>query len=204
MSAMSEQEHLTPRDPRYYAPRALREKAVSRPIKEAAPDTPFSPASFDSQLEGAVSNALRHPHPLDPEVMQEPGYPNELDSRRALRSITVRFAAAVGVSALVALFFVVAVPASRPADGDTSGPSGIVQSIKTALFQPGETTATPPATVPAAAPTTAPATTATAATSEFKSLLATAQANASAPKAQSGQMLKQFMQWGQKPAPTAP
>ncbi len=155
MSAMSEQEHLNPRDPRYYAPRALREKAGPRPIKEAAPDTPFSPASFDSQLEGAVSNALRHPHPLDPELMQEPGYPNELDSRRALRSITVRFAAAVGVSALVALFFVVAVPASRQADG------------------------------------------------EFKSLLATAQANTAA-KGQSGQMLKQFMQWGQKPAPTAP
>lgn len=204
MSAMSEQEHLNPRDPRYYAPRALREKAGPRLIKEAAPDTPFSPASFDSQLEGAVSNALRHPHPLDPEVMQEPGYPNELDSRRALRSITVRFAAAVGVSALVALFFVVAVPASRQADGDTSGPSGIVQSIKTALFQPGETNTAPPANAPAAAPTTAPATTATAAPSEFKSLLATAQANAAAPKGQSGQMLKQFMQWGQKPAPTAP
>lgn len=204
MSAMSEQEHLNPRDPRYYAPRALREKAGPRLMKEAAPDTPFSPASFDSQLEGAVSNALRHPHPLDPELMQEPGYPNELDSRRALRSITVRFAAAVGVSALVALFFVVAVPASRQADGDTSGPSGIVQSIKTALFQPGETNTAAPATAPAAAPTTAPSTAAPAASSEFKSLLATAQANAASPKAQSGQMLKQFMQWGQKPAPTAP
>lgn len=203
MSAMSEQEHLTPRDPRYYAPRALREKAGPRPIKEAAPDTPFSPASFDSQLEGAVSNALRHPHPLDPELMQEPGYPNELDSRRALRSITVRFAAAVGVSALVALFFVVAVPASRQADGDTSGPSGLVQSIKTALFQPGAANTATPANAAAAAPATASAATATAAPSEFKSLLATAQANTAA-KGQSGQMLKQFMQWGQKPASTAP
>ena len=196
MSALSEQEHLNPRDPRYYAPKWLREKAGSRPMKEAAPDTPFSPAAFDAQLEGAVSNALRHPHPLDPEVMQEPGYPNDLDSRRALRSVTVRFAAAVGVSALVALFFVVAVPASRQTDGDTSGPTGIVQSIKTALFQPGVANSAPPASAPATAPT--------AASSEFKSLLATAQANNPAPKSQSGQMLKQFMQWGQKPAPTAP
>jgi hypothetical protein len=196
MSALSEQEHLNPRDPRYYAPRWLREKAGSSPMKEAAPDTPFSPASFDSQLEGAVSNALRHPHPLDPEVMQEPGYPNELDSRKALRSITVRFAAAVGVSALVALFFVVLVPASRQADGEASGPSGIVQSIKTALFQPGETNTAPPAPAPAPAPAAAP--------SEFKSLLASAQANTPAPKGQSGQLLKQFMQWGQKPAPTTP
>jgi hypothetical protein len=194
MSTLSEQDHLNPRDPRYYAPRWLREKSGSRPMKEAAHDTPFSPAAFDSQLEGAVSNALRHP--LDPEVMQEPGYPNELESRRALRSVTVRFAAAVGVSALVALFFVVIVPASRQADGDTSGPSGIVQSIKTALFQPGEADNAPPPSAPTTAPTAAP--------SEFKSLLATAQANTAAPKGQSGQMLKQFMQWGQKPAPTAP
>jgi hypothetical protein len=194
MSALSEQDHINPRDPRYYAPRWLREKAGSRPMKAVAPETPFSPAPFDSELEGAVSNALRHP--LDPEVMQEPDYPNELESRKALRSITVRFAAAVGVSALVALFFVVIVPASRQADGEASGPSGIVQSIKTALFQPSEADSAPPARAPAAAPTTAP--------SEFKSLLASAQANTPAPKGQSGQLLKQFMQWGQKPAPTAP
>jgi hypothetical protein len=189
MSTLSEQDHLNPRDPRYYAPRWLREKSGSRPMKAAAPDTPFSPASFDSELEGAVSNALRHP--LDPEVMQEPDYPNELESRKALRSITVRFAAAVGVSALVALFFVVIVPASRQADGEASGPSGIVQSIKTALFQPGEAgTATPPAASPA--------------TSEFQSLLASAQASKPAPQGQSGQLLNQFMQWQQKPAPKAP
>ena len=40
--------------------------------------------------------------------------------------------------------------------------------------------------------------------SEFKSLLATAQANARRQRASPDQMLKQFMQWGQKPAPTAP
>lgn len=191
MSTLSEQDHLNPRDPRYYAPRWLREKAGSSPMREAAPDTPFSPASFDSQLEGAVSNALRHPHPLDPEVMQDPDYPNELESRKALRSITVRFAAAVGVSALVALFFVVIVPASRQADGETSGASGILQSIKTALFQPAETDNTPP-------PATSPA------SSEFQALLASAQANKPAPQGQSGQLLNQFMQWQQKPAPKAP
>jgi hypothetical protein len=190
MSTLSEQDHLNPRDPRYYAPRWLREKSGSHPMKEVAPNTPFSPASFDSELEGAVSNALRHP--LDPEVMQEPGYPNELESRRALRSVTVRFAAAVGVSALVALFFVVIVPASRQADGEASGPSAIVQSIKTALFQPAEADNAPSAPAPTAAP------------SEFKSLLATAQTNTPAPQGQSGQLLKQFMQWKQKPAPTAP
>jgi len=67
----------------------------------------FAPTSFDSQLESAVSDALRHP--LDPEIMHEPG----LESRKALWTIAARFAAAVGVAALVALFFVVAVPGSR-------------------------------------------------------------------------------------------
>ncbi len=189
MSALSEQDHLNPRDPRYYAPRWLREKSGPRLVQEAGTDTPFSPASFDSELEGAVSNALRHP--LDPEVMQEPDYPNELEPRKALRSITVRFAAAVGVSALVALFFVVIVPASRQADGEASSASGIVQSIRTALFQPSEADSAP---TPAPSP----------ATSEFQSILASAQTSNPAPQGQSDQLLKQFMQWRQKPAPATP
>ena len=185
MSTLSEQDHLNPRDPRYYAPRWLRERSGSRALQEAAPDTPFSPASFDSELESAVSNALRHP--LDPEVMHEPGYANELEPRKALRSITTRFAAAVGVSALIASFFVFVVPASRQAEGNASGTPGIVQSIKTALFQTGETdSATPPAT------------------GEFQALLASAQAGNPAPQGQSGQLLKQFMQWRQKPAAATP
>lgn len=181
MSTLSEQDHLNPRDPRYYAPRWLREKSGSRAVQEAGPDTPFSPASFDSELESAVSNALRHP--LDPEIMHEPGYSNELRSGKALRSVTVRFAAAVGVSALVALFFVVIVPAAR----DTSGALGIVQSIKTALFQPSEANSAPPA-----------------ATNEFQALLASAHADTPPAQGQSGQLLKQFMQWRQKPAAATP
>ena len=87
MSTLSEQDHLNPKDPRYYAPRWLRQKAGSRPVPDPEADTPFSPASFDSEHESNVSHALLQR--LDPEVMQEPGY--ELDSGKALRSITVRF-----------------------------------------------------------------------------------------------------------------
>ena len=104
MSSVSEQDHLNPRDPLYYAPRSLRERSATR---GASPETPFAPASFDSQLESAVSDALRHP--LDPELMNEP----DLESKKALWTIAARFAAAIGVAALVALFFVVAVPGSR-------------------------------------------------------------------------------------------
>ena len=185
MSTLSEQGHFDPKDPRHYAPRWLREKSGSRPMQEAAPDTPFSPASFDSELESAVSSALRHP--LDPEIMHEASYSNELEPRKALRSITVRFAAAVGVSALVAMFFVVVVPASRQTDGETSGASGIVQSIKTALFQPSETDTTSP---PAA--------------SELQAIMAGAPTGNPPAPDQSGQLLKQFMQWRQKPNPAAP
>lgn len=185
MSTLSEQDHLNPKDPRYYAPRWLRQKSGSQPVNESERDTPFSPGSFDS--ESNVSHALLQR--LDPEIMQEPGY--ELDSGKALRSITVRFAAAVGIAAVVALFFVVVVPASRQSDGEASSPTGIVQSIKTALFQSGETEA-----APSIAPTTAP-----------KPAKEVPQAVVSSPKSnpattgESGQLLNQFMQWRQKPAP---
>jgi len=95
MSSVSEQEHLNPRDPLYYAPRSLRERSAMR---GASPETPFSPVSFDSQLESAVSDALRHP--LDPELMHEP----DLESKKALWTIAARFAAAIGVAAGIHLF----------------------------------------------------------------------------------------------------
>ncbi len=178
MSSVSEQEHLNPRDPLYYAPRSLRERSVTR---GASPETPFSPVSFDSQLESAVSDALRHP--LDPEVMHEPG----LESRKALWTIAARFAAAVGVAALVALFFVVAVPGSRQNDGEpsTSTLANVAQSIRNALSPSGEAAQKP-------------------ALNEFQSLLASSPASAPPASEQDGQLLKQFMQWREKPDPATP
>ena len=185
MSTLSEQDHLNPKDPRYYAPRWLRQKAGSQPAQEPVHDTPFSPASFDS--DSNVSHALLQR--LDPEIMQEPGY--EIDSGKALRSITVRFAAAVGIAAVVALFFVVVVPASRQPDGEAASSTGIVQSIKTALFQSGETAA-----AQHIAPTTAPK----PAKEEPQAVVTSAKSNP-ATTGQSEQLLNQFMLWRQKPAP---
>ena len=177
MSSVSEPDHLNPRDPLYYAPRSLRERSVMR---GASPETPFSPTSFDSQLESAVSDALRHP--LDPEIMHESG----LESRKALWTIAARFAAAVGVAALVALFFVVAVPGSRQSDGEQSSTfSNVAQSIKNALFQSGEASQKP-------------------AINEFQSLLASTPPSAPPASEQDGQLLKQFMQWREKPDPATP
>jgi hypothetical protein len=177
MSSVSEQDHLNPRDPLYYAPRSLRERSATR---GASLETPFSPVSFDSQLESAVSDALRHP--LDPELMHEP----DLESKKALWTIAARFAAAVGVAALVALFFVVAVPGSRQSDGEQSSTfSNVAQSIKNALSPSGEAAQKP-------------------AINEFQSLLASTPPSAPPASEQDGQLLKQFMQWREKPDPATP
>ncbi|SRR5258708_150210 len=188
MSSVSELDHLNPNDPSYYAPRWLREKpeqrsSASREMKsEPARDPIFSPASLDTQLENAVSDALWHP--LDPEVIQEPpGLADELDRRAALMSVVGRFAAAVGVSAIVALFFVIMVPASRLPDGAGTSPAGILRSLKTALLQPAQRDEAKPAIA------------------EFQPILAAAQATTAQPAthAESEQLLQQFLQWRQKP-----
>jgi hypothetical protein len=178
MSSVSEQDHLNPRDPLYYAPRSLRERSATR---GASPETPFSPVSFDSQLESAVSDALRHP--LDPELMHEP----DLESKKALWTVAARFAAAIGVAALVALFFVVAVPGSRQSDGETSTStfSNVAQSIRATLFQSGEASPKP-------------------AINEFQALLASTPPSAPAASEQDSQLLQQFMQWREKPDPATP
>jgi hypothetical protein len=175
MSSVSEQDHLNPRDPLYYAPRWLRERSA---LRDAGAETPFSPASFDSQLESAVSDALRHP--LDPEIMREPDL-----EKKALWTVAARFAAAIGVAALVALFFVVAVPGSRQGDSEPSTFSGIAQSIKNALSQSGETSQKP-------------------AINEFQALLASTPPSPPAASEQPGQLLQQFMQWREKPDPATP
>jgi hypothetical protein len=143
MSTMSEQDHLNPNDPAYYAPRRLREGSQLRlsPSRETSfghPMRPVSaPASYDTLLEKAVSQSLQRP--LDPEMIHEtPVFVHELDRRIALIKLARRCGAAIGVSALVALFFVFMAPASRDAQQPDSGVSSfsrIVQSIRTTLYQ---------------------------------------------------------------------
>jgi hypothetical protein len=195
MSTYSEQDHLNPNDPTYYAPRWLRERSELRlsPSNETSSERPRRPVSssppFDDLLEEAVSEALRRP--LDPEVIHEPpGFVREPDRRTALISVAGRFAAAVGVSALVASFFVVMVPASRDharqPDGGASSFSGILQSIKTALYQP-----------PRRDEDSKPA------LSEFQTILAsTRTSQAVITHEQSETLLQQFVQWRQKPGST--
>ena len=204
-SLSSDQDHLNPNDQLYYAPRWLRERAEPMPASPAPPEkrsqsvarpnTP--PHSFDALLEEAVAESLRHP--LDPEVMHEPpGFVRELDRRMAILSVAGRFAAAIGVSAIVALFFVIMVPASRDyakqPDGDASSVTGILQSVRTALSQPRQRD---DELKPAL--------------SEFQAILASPSPQAApapqpaAREESESSLLQSFVQWQQKPpSPSAP
>jgi hypothetical protein len=194
MSTYSEQDYLNPNDPAYYAPRWLRERSKLRLPRSSEPGSGRrrllvpSPLAFDNLLEEAVPEALRRP--LEPEVIDEPPeFERELDRQTALINVAGRFAAAIGVSALVALFFAIMVPASRdfarqPAGGASSF-SGILQSI-TAFYQPTQRhdDKKPDA-------------------SEIQTILASPRTSqAVITHEQSEALLQQFLQWRQKPGST--
>jgi hypothetical protein len=203
MSAVSE-DHLNPNDRLYYAPRWLRERSETTLSSSAETGSESvarpnsAPQSFDALLEEAVAESLRHP--LDPEVMHEPpGFVRELDRRMAILSVAGRFAAAIGVSAIVALFFVIMVPASRDYARQPEGTgtvSGMLQSLRTALSQPSQKDddlkpalsefQTILASTPAAQPTQQPV-----------------QSTQPVTREESETLLQQFMQWQQKPAPAS-
>jgi hypothetical protein len=191
MSTLSEQNHPNPHDPSYYAPRWLRERSdsslsASRQTKsEPVRDPSFDPGSLDIELENAISEALWRP--LEPEIIYEPSeFASERDRRKALRSVASRFAAAAGVSAIVALFFVVMIPASRDhalhPDGSGSTYSWMMQSIKAAFLKDSDSKS---------------------AVSEFQTVLASTPASQAVmtherPEA----LLQQFLQWRQKTSST--
>ena len=101
-------------------------------------------------------------------------------------TVAARFAAAVGVAALVALFFVVGIPGSRQSDGEQASTfANFAQSVRNALPQPGDAAQKP-------------------AINEFQALLAATPASAPPATEPSGQLLQQFIQWREKPDPAAP
>lgn len=220
MSSMSEQNPTNPQDPLHYAPRWLREKPESARLSlvEETRETPdageridraVTPTSsrLDGRLENAVFESLRHS--LDPHVMREPPeFTRERDRRSVALKIAARLAAATGVAAVVALFFVNIVPVSRQPDASSSFVAA-VQSMKTTTPPPAEATA-PAAT--AAIPDAKDIKTEQAdakregadakampALSQFQSLLASDTAQAPKTEAAADKpLLQQFMEWNQK------
>jgi hypothetical protein len=158
MSAL-EQNQPTPNDPLYYAPRRVRE----RPEPPLNPETPTN----------SIYQAL--PRSLDPEVMQEVSTlaRDHVDRRKALFG-----AAAIGVSALAALFVVLMVHASQEPDAGASF-AAAVKAMKTVQPQQADSGSKP-------------------ALSAFRGLLASTDASQAAKQEQSEKVLQQFMQWKQK------
>jgi hypothetical protein len=99
MNGLSKQGHLSPQDPLYYAPRPSRERSTSplTPSRETRSEPFSSSASFNNQFE--IVGSEGRPHVFEPET-----------DRRKFAGVATRLAAAIGVSALVALFLALAVP----------------------------------------------------------------------------------------------
>jgi hypothetical protein len=198
MSEMGEKDQVASQDPLNYAPRWLREKPEQRPTTNSEPRAEREPkleavgravsrtSTLDRQLESAVYESLRHS--LDPEVMPEPPGFGRGKERKRLSSFASRVAVAVGVSAIVALFFVVMTPASRQPDAGSSLATTL-ENLTAAVARPSQADDT-----------------AKPALAEFKGLLATPPEPSGqlANQQQSEQLLQQFRSWREKASPNDP
>jgi hypothetical protein len=133
-----------------------------------------------------MNESLRRP--LDSSGMSKTRAPaREMERRGTLFGVAGRLVAANGVSAIIALFFVIMMPAGRQPDR-TQLFAAAVQSFTAALSQQHQSEDTP-----------------TPALAEFQSLLAsgdTAQAaEREQPEKESDKVLQQFLLWRQKANP---
>src|ERR1700761_9005837 len=149
MSLPNEQENTSPQDLLHYAPRRLRERPEQRLAAvddvrsgldrrlDSAIGRIARPSSLDAQLENAVHESLRRP--IDPTVIGETriGLTPELERQNALFGLAGRLAAEIGAAAVIALFLVFWMPASRQADSPASI-SATVQSFTSALARQPE------------------------------------------------------------------
>lgn len=188
MSATIDQKTpLSPNDPAYYAPRVPRDAdptrlpALGETRAYRPPATSITDTTLEGQLENAVFESLRHP--LDPEAVEEPA---EMDRRAGLLGVVGRVATAIGAAAFVALLFVIVIPSLRQQSADPSA-SEVIDSMKSALSK-SELAAKPqePQPQPSA---------------ELQSILASpSEGGPQVSHEESEMLLKQFMQWQQKPA----
>jgi hypothetical protein len=103
-----------------------------------------------------------------------------LDRRAALLSVAARVAAVASIVAVAALLFVIMKPAPRQSVAAGSTPSDTTGSTSTAPPQPSQGDVEPKPAI-----------------AEFKALLAPPP-DQPAPREQSQQLLRQFLQWGSK------
>lgn len=140
MSASSEQDRTTPHDPLHYAPRRLRERPRSpqstfgEALSESEAGLAGRRTSIDITHDNAFYQSLRRP--LEPEVMDQPSA--LWDRRKVLFG-----AAAIGVLAVAALFFVLMRHPSQEPNAAASF-AAAVQAMKAAQSQQSATQAVTP------------------------------------------------------------
>jgi hypothetical protein len=178
MSVDNEPEMVGLHDPTHFPPRRLREKPKPQPM----PDD-VHPASRHFRSETAAPSSRRRP--LQSRAM---GEPRASARRGTLFGGRGSLAAAVGVSAVIALLFVTMMPAARQSDEQQSF-SAVVESFTAALSHQGEDALRP-------------------ALAEFQPLLAGNDTGPAAERVQtdprqSDKVLQQFLQWRQKANPSA-
>jgi len=178
---------LSPNDPAYYAPRVPRDAdptrlpALGETRAYRPPATSITDTTLEGQLESAVFESLRHP--LDPEALEEPP---EADRRAGLLGVVGRVATAIGAAAFVALLFVIVIPSLRQQSADPSA-AEVIDSMKSALSK-SELAAKPQEPQPQPSP-------------ELQTVPASSsEGGPQVSHEESEVLLKQFMQWQQKPA----
>lgn len=120
-----EQPSVNPKDPLQYAPRRVSERseprlaavvgdiqAAERNSRTESKTRPLLPsASLSSKLDSSVYESLRRQ--IDPEIVPEPADFKRERSQRALIGVIIGIAAAIVVSAAVAVVFVTMFPKDR-------------------------------------------------------------------------------------------
>jgi hypothetical protein len=190
MSATTDQKTpLSPNDPAYYAPRvprdvdATRLPALGETRAYRPPATSITDTTLEGQLENAVFESLRHP--LDPAAVEEPP---EVDRGAGFLGVIGRVATAIGAAAFVALLFVIVIPSLRQQSADPSA-AEVIDSMKSALSK-SELAAKPQEPQPQPQPSP-----------ELQSIQASSSEGAPQVSHEETEvLLKQFMQWQQKPA----
>jgi hypothetical protein len=189
MSAVSEQPQpserpTNPQDPLHYAPpRRFTERTEPRlaavvgdiqATDRGSKPEPLSRAmapSLNAKLESAVYESLRRQ--IEPEVVPEPADFTRERSQRALIGVVIGVAAAIVVSAAIAVVFVTMFPSAKDKIPGAS--------FATASSQPRQLDTSKPAL------------------SEFRALLVAGEGGQAFTHEQSERLLQQFVQWGQKP-----
>ena len=183
MNAIADQKNQSiPFDPAQYATRVPREADPARPPRPnetpsyRPPATSITDTTLDTKIETAVDESSQ---PIEPETTEEP----EPDPRWALLVAVGRVAAAIGAAGFVALLFVIVIPSLRQQSADTSSAAAI-DSLRAAMSRSEQA-----ARLREAQPSP-----------EVQSVLAPSEGDPPVSHEDTEALLKQFMQWQQKPA----